>query len=375
MEYSAIIIAEAMLIFHMVGGMVRLNTTKRAQISYKQLTNVYKAAIFVGLGLFWYLLPLAMLRAAETPHWLSERPSAREAAQLSRLKGIGYTDNPRLYIRIFKEEKLLEVWIKGADRFKLYRSYEICRYSGELGPKLAEGDRQAPEGFYHIPAADFGWRSAKWPRALNLSFPNIFDALKERTGSYLLIHGGCSSKGCYALEDGPMDELFALVSLATRSGQSLFPVHIFPFRLTEDKWKTHKKSIWSPFWQEMQPVYDYFNRQRQLPVILVCESGYKVMSFLPKGEERRIVNGDCLQPLPLMSEDERHIEKLAWVAALAKRYQKLRKSLVKSAGKPGVEGQQIKVACNLRLASCRRWLALRKRMLKRGTLPKSLLKQ
>lgn len=343
--------------------------------------ELLSALVFSVLAvLFVTVLQIQGLSAAEAeisgvPSWVSERPSAREAAQVSRLKGIGYPDNPRLYIRLFKEEKILEVWIKGKEKYKLYRSYDICRYSGELGPKIAEGDRQAPEGFYHIPAADIGWRSAKWPRALNISFPNIFDALKERTGSYLLIHGGCSSKGCYALEDGPMDELFALVSLAARAGQEVFPVHIFPFRLTEEKWRAHDGNIWKPFWQRMQPVFDHFNSNRQLPVILVCESGYKVMSFLPRGEESRIVKGNCLQPLPLMSELEGPHENLKWVAALVSRYEKTHGDLLKASQKKSGGGAQIKVACNLRLASCRRWLALRKRMLRRGTLPKSLLKR
>lgn len=321
--------------------------------------------------LLWPFLVLSGVAAAsELPSWVSETPSAREEAQAARLAGTGYAKTPKLYIRIFKASKELEVWIASPGGYKLYRSYDICRFSGELGPKLQEGDKQSPEGFYHIPAEDIGWRSKKWPRALNLSFPNIYDALKERTGSYLLIHGGCLSRGCFAMENGPMDELFALVSLAARRGQTMFPVHIFPFRLTAERWRDHEENIWAPFWRKLQPVYDHFNAKRRLPSILVCEGGYKVMTFLPSGENERVVSGNCVLPVPLKGETEAEHKKLAWVKDLAGRYEKL-------AGRPRqrpTEGLKIKVRCNLRLASCKHWLARRKEMLRRGTLPKSLLK-
>ncbi len=333
-----------------------------------QLVKILLFGLFLAMG------PLAGVSFAavddELPSWLRETPSAREEAQAARLAGTGYAKAPKLYIRIFKASKELEVWIKAPGGYKLYRSYDICRFSGELGPKLQEGDRQSPEGFYHIPAEDIGWRSQKWPRALNLSFPNIYDALKERTGSYLLIHGGCSSRGCYAMENGPMDELFALVSLAARQGQKMFPVHIFPFRLTEERWRDHEENIWAPFWRKLQPVYDHFNSHRTLPSILVCEGGYKVMTFLPSGESERVVSGNCVLPVPLKGETEEVHKKVAWVKALAGRYEKLSRSPKKAA----TEGLKIKVRCNLRLASCKHWLAQRRKMLRKGTLPKSLLK-
>lgn len=326
----------------------------------------------VLLSVFLILLGMVvMVRPSFAVDWLSQTPSAREETQAARLKGTGYAARPELYIRLFKQEKLLEVWIKGKGGYKLYKSYDICRYSGELGPKLAEGDRQAPEGFYHIPAEDIGWNSTKWPRALNLSFPNIYDALKERTGSFLLIHGGCSSKGCFALEDGPMEELYALVSHAVRQGQKIIPVHIFPFRMTEKNWEAQKGELWAPFWERLKPVYEHFNKSRDLPTILVCESGYKVMSFLPFADPSELVSGMCLQPLPLMSEVSGPHEKLAWVTSLKQRY----KTILPKKAAAGPGAGRIKVSCNLKLPSCKRWLALRRRMLQKGTLPKRLLKQ
>ena len=300
----------------------------------------------------------------------SEKYTSVEAAQLERLKSIGYGDKPRVYLRIFKEEKVLEIWVRSSSEYKLYRSYDICKYSGELGPKLEEGDKQSPEGFYHVPADDVIWNSAKWPRSLNLSFPNVFDALKKRTGSYLLIHGGCSSIGCYALDNGPMEALYAMVSIALKSGQKLVPIHIFPFRLNEANWERHKGHGSVPFWKKLQPVYDHFNQRRKLPLILVCATGYHVYRSGVFDDDAPQTQGGCMEPLPIGSVEEADVTEIAWVSKLSHYYKTL---LPKQRAKADPAGQ-IKVSCNLKRPSCKKWLAMRKKMLKRGVLPKSLLK-
>lgn len=303
-------------------------------------------------------------------HLHAKQISSGEAALIERLAAIGYKKNIGLYLRIFKEEKLLEVWIKSDKAYKLYKSYDICNFSGKLGPKVVEGDKQAPEGFYHVPAEDVQWNSAKWPRALNLAFPNIFDALKKRTGSYLLIHGGCSSVGCYALKNGPMSELYDLVAVALRKGQKVLPIHIFPFRLTAKNWKKYNEHKWAAFWKQLQPVYDQFNADRSLPSIMVCQTGYQVYSSRGFVDDASEVRQSCLQPLPLASQVVPKLAGLSWVRQLQEKYKKMIKIARKNGGN---KGPRIKVRCNLKLASCKRWLALRKRMLKRGVLPKSLL--
>ena len=301
--------------------------------------------------------------------------SSSEAGLKERLKAIGYEGKIRLYVRIFKEEKTLEIWMQSKGIYKLYKSFEVCNYSGKLGPKVVEGDKQAPEGFYHVPAEDVLWSSRKWPRALNLSFPNGFDALKKRTGSYLLIHGGCSSEGCYALKNGPMSILYDLVSIALKSGQTILPIHIFPFRLTDKNWARHlpqnagKK--WGAFWKGMQPAYDGFQSNRTIPSIFVCQTGYQVFSSYQFEEEGALFKQSCVQPLPLSSALLPEGANLSWVGTLKKKY-RLHSQRVSRQGRDVTP--QIIVKCNLRLASCKRWLALRQRMLKRGTLPKSLLR-
>ncbi|GAA6210394.1 hypothetical protein NBRC116602_01340 [Hyphomicrobiales bacterium 4NK60-0047b] len=300
-----------------------------------------------------------------------ELPRASEMREQERLEAVGFEGATRLYLRLFKQEKILEVWLKSGPTYKLYKSFDICKFSGKLGPKIAEGDKQAPEGFYHVPAEDVLWNSRKWPRALNLAFPNIFDGVAKRTGSFLLIHGGCSSVGCYALKNGPMSVLYDLVSIALRKGQKLIPIHIFPFRFTKQNWQRHKDHKFKRFWQVMQPVYNGFNENRTLPSIMVCQSGYQVYASEAFVDDPNYVKQGCLQPLPLGSEVVPDLASLSWVGKLKERY----KALLKKSRRDVVQkGSQIRVKCNLKRPSCKRWLSLRKRMLKRGTLPKSLLR-
>ncbi len=305
-----------------------------------------------------------------SPIWANQAPdlkklnidknfSASELGQITRLRASGFSIHPRIYIRLFKLEKEVEVWISSKGQYKLYRSYDICKYSGELGPKLEEGDRQAPEGFYHLPMEDVLWRSKKWPQALNLNFPNILDAQHGRTGSYLLIHGGCSSKGCYALENGPMADLFALVSLAARGGQKVLPVHIFPFRFSNNNWAKYKSSRWGPFWKSLKPAYDYFNRNRTLPTIMVCAKGYLILPTKYHDDDPKPF-GQCTPPLPLMGATSDLLQ-LDWVQALHIRYKKMETSHAKAPP----DHPAIKVQCNLKRPSCRKWLALKRKQLAR----------
>lgn len=325
--------------------------------------------------LSFFFVFLLLLHSVEQLIGAEILPSSSEAGLKERLKAIGYEGKIRLYVRIFKEEKTLEVWIQSKGIYKLYKSFEVCNYSGKLGPKVAEGDKQAPEGFYHVPADDVLWSSRKWPRALNLAFPNVFDALKKRTGSYLLIHGGCSSEGCYALKNGPMSILYDLVSIALKSGQTILPIHIFPFRLTDKNWARHlpqkagKK--WEAFWRGMQPVYDGFQNNRIIPSIYVCQTGYQVYSSHRFQDDGTLFKQSCVQPLPLSSSQLPEAASLSWVGTLKKKYQ----AHIKRASHQARDASpSIIVKCNLKRPSCKRWLALRRRMLKRGTLPKSLLR-
>lgn len=200
----------------------------------------------------------------------------------ARLAQKGMTAGSPVMIRIFKAESELELWIRKDDRFELFTTYPICRWSGKLGPKLVEGDKQAPEGIYSISLAQTR-RKGRWPRSMNIGYPNAYDRAMERTGSLILVHGGCTSTGCYAMTNPVMDEIHALSERALREGQDRIPVHVFPFRMTEANLAAHAGSEWLPFWRSLKPAYDAFERTRVPPRISVCGRRYVVTEGVMPG--------------------------------------------------------------------------------------------
>ncbi len=194
---------------------------------------------------------------------------------LSRLAATGVSLGARVFIRIFKEESELEVWVEKDGAYASFATYPICFWSGKLGPKLREGDRQTPEGFYTITddQMHFGDR---WQRSLDIGYPNTFDHENGRTGSLILVHGGCDSIGCFAMTDPVSLELYDLVSAALRAGMRHVPVHIFPFRMTEHNVAAHGEGPWSEFWGDLRKGYDSFERTRRPPRISVCRKRYQV---------------------------------------------------------------------------------------------------
>jgi len=137
----------------------------------------------------------------------AEKAATRVTPELRKaLKEVQLQFGAPVFIRIFKESDELELWMAGSKgRFKLFRTYEICRWSGGLGPKLKEGDRQSPEGFYEVGPDRMNSRS-RFHLAFNLGFPNEYDRTRGRTGSYLMVHGSCVSVGCYAMTDDRIEE-------------------------------------------------------------------------------------------------------------------------------------------------------------------------
>lgn len=193
----------------------------------------------------------------------------------ARLADAGLAPGAPVFIRIFKQEFELELWMAKNGRYELFATYPICRWSGRLGPKLREGDRQAPEGFYTVDAAALNPNS-RWHRSFNLGFPNAYDRSHGRSGTFLMVHGGCSSIGCYAMTDAVIDELWRLVTAALAAGQPRFPVHVYPFRMTSDNLALHAESPWAEFWRNLKAGYDAFEAMRLPPAISVCRGRYQV---------------------------------------------------------------------------------------------------
>jgi len=152
-----------------------------------------------------------------------------------------------ILVRLFKEEAELEVWKQARDgRYALLKTYPICRWSGELGPKIREGDRQAPEGFYTIAPGQMNPLS-NYYLAFNMGYPNAFDRAHGRTGSQLMVHGDCSSRGCYAMTDEQIGEIYALAREAVFGEQRAFQVQAYPFRMTPKNMARHRTKPNMPF--------------------------------------------------------------------------------------------------------------------------------
>ena len=193
-----------------------------------------------------------------------------------------------IFIRIYKEESELEVWkMRDDGRFYHLKTFPICNWSGHLGPKLREGDRQSPEGFYTIGKEQMNPNS-QYHLAFNLGYPNPFDKSNRRTGDALMVHGGCGSSGCYAMTDALMEELYALVREAFDGGQSVVHVHAFPFRMSNDNMVRHARSEWRGFWRTLKEGYDYFELTRQVPTVAVCNRRYVVNVQMSSGDPTKL---------------------------------------------------------------------------------------
>jgi murein L,D-transpeptidase YafK len=219
--------------------------------------------------------------AAEPPASPTQPPVPQPPAPFSaaargrRLAEKGLSAGSPVMIRIFKQESELELWLESQGRFELFATYPICFWSGTLGPKLREGDKQAPEGLYSVGVEQL-YEKGRRPRSFDIGFPNAFDRAFARTGSYIFVHGGCSSVGCFAMTDPVMDEIYALSERALREGQDRIDVHVFPFRMTEASLAAHAGSPWHAFWLNLKEAYDAFERTRVPPRVGICDRRYLV---------------------------------------------------------------------------------------------------
>ncbi len=180
-----------------------------------------------------------------------------------------------VFIRLFKASRELEIWVKKTNQpaFKHFKTYRIAAFSGKLGPKFAEGDWQAPEGFYFVPASRLNPNS-RFHLSFNLGYPNAYDRAHHRTGSALMVHGNRVSTGCYAMTDKQIEEIYSIVDAALSAGQPFFRVHIFPFRLTEDNLAAHRQSKHWAFWNNLRQGYEQFEKTKIPPNVSVKNKRY-----------------------------------------------------------------------------------------------------
>ena len=181
-----------------------------------------------------------------------------------------------VFIRIIKDEYLLEVWLKKDEKFKLLKSYKICSYSGGLGNKKKQGDGKSPEGFYFVkPYQLNAW--SNYYLAFNIGYPNKYDKIHNYTGNYLMVHGNCCSIGCYAMTDDYIKEIYTVIYEAFKAGQPFFRIHIFPYRMTETNLKKYNTADYKEyynFWENLKEGYNIFENSKIPPDVNVVNGKY-----------------------------------------------------------------------------------------------------
>jgi murein L,D-transpeptidase YafK len=298
-----------------------------------------------------------------------------------RLAARGIKLGAPVFIRAFKAESELELWMMKEGRYVLFATYPVCQWSGTIGPKVRESDKQTPEGFYTITRRQLH-RSARHPKALNLGFPNALDKSFERTGSYLLIHGGCSSIGCFAMTDTIIEEIWRVTEAALKEGQHNIPVHSFPFRMTDENMARVPASEWKDFWANLKEGYDAFERTKYPPRVSVCEKRYQFQDIAPPevGDAGPLaVCGETLAAIQTWEQSPRHaaaqvpaLNLLRSRVRMIQRARLLQASLAArasnssaAASSPAAPTRQAQprrsttTSCSPALASCRKFVELR----------------
>lgn len=194
----------------------------------------------------------------------------------SALSEKSITKGAPVFIQILKAENELRLYLEKDDgTYALLETYPICAWSGDLGPKLKEGDGQSPEGFYTIRPSQLNPNSS-FHLSFNLGFPNTYDRAKGRTGSFLMVHGNCVSIGCYAMTDPVIENIWTLMVWAFEDGQSEIPVHIFPFEMTDENLAENAENQWAEFWAELAPAWKHFQETSRPPAVMVQDGAYVI---------------------------------------------------------------------------------------------------
>jgi len=229
-----------------------------------------------GVALIWTATGRSLLAATGLAS--SDRAHAAEVRVqpnlTRRLQAIDSDWGKPVFVRIFKREKQLEVWAQtNAGPFALLDSWPICTYSGKLGPKLQQGDGQAPEGIYQVGRDQLNPYS-QFHLSFNMGYPNAFDQAHRRTGSALMVHGSCVSIGCFAMGDAAIEEIYSLLAAALANGQRKVQVHALPFRFDVDWEQRIDGPHWLPFWQDLAVIDAAFERRHVPPAFAVRDKRY-----------------------------------------------------------------------------------------------------
>lgn len=222
-------------------------------------------------------------------------PISSETLALMESKGTAKASP--ILIRAYKKEAELEVWKAKADgRYVLLKTYPMCRWSGQLGPKVREGDRQVPEGFYTITPGSMMPNSAYY-LSFGIGFPNAYDRAWGHSGNSIMVHGVCSSAGCFSMTDEQVQEIYATVREAFAGGQRSIQMQSLPFRMTAENLAKHRLDPNIAFWRELKHGADHFDVTRRDVPVGVCDRRYVFAA--PKAGARLDAEASC----PQLDED------------------------------------------------------------------------
>ena len=179
-----------------------------------------------------------------------------------------------ILIRTFKKEAEFEIWKQQADgQYTLLKTYPMCRWSGQLGPKVREGDRQVPEGFYTITPGQMNPNSAYY-LSFNVGYPNAYDRAHGYSGGSIMVHGACSSAGCFSMTDEQIAEIYAVAREAFGGGQRAIQMQSLPFRMTPENLAKHRFDPNMKFWKDLKEGSDQFEVSKQETKVAICDRRY-----------------------------------------------------------------------------------------------------
>ena len=251
-----------------------------------------KIAIFLKAGLLVSMLALAACTDESYRDFNAAAAKQLPPKLVADMRAKGMTRNSPVMARIFKEEGKVEIWKqKSNGRYDIVASYDICKWSGQLGPKFIEGDRQAPEGFYTVRPGQMKPNS-DYHLAFNIGYPNTYDRAHGRTGSNLMVHGACSSSGCFSMTDDQIEQIYAFGRDAFKGGQTEFQIQAFPFRMTAANMARYRNDPNYPFWKNLKEGYDHFEITKVPPKVDVCEKRY-VFNAVTEGATAFNPTGAC----------------------------------------------------------------------------------
>jgi murein L,D-transpeptidase YafK len=234
---------------------------------------------------FWRLAALGLIGAAGAmlagcedsylPQGSGRSEQPISSATVAEMTKIDTTPSSPVLIRTYKKEAELEVWkMNSQGQYALLKTYPMCRWSGQLGPKKREGDMQVPEGFYPISPGQMNPNSHYY-LAFNVGYPNAYDRALGRDGGSVMVHGVCSSAGCFSMTDEQVADIYAIARDAFRGGQHEIQLQSYPFHMTAENMTKYRLDPNIAFWEEIKKGADYFEVTKTEPPVLVCNRHYE----------------------------------------------------------------------------------------------------